>query len=338
LWPLLALGLLAAGEAVASASPPPRIAVGIERPQDLALVEPPSEHTALRALAQGVREACVDPTARRARSLTAACKTLGDVPESNVCVDETTEQALTRQIECLPGELSASAIDLSRSGCETSGCFEVEARKAGASHLLVVTAAWTDAGLTLTGRLTDLSDGSVHPFQPTDFAPRFSNIWPRTEPQVLGLLKWFARTQAAATLLEVFDAERAGGKSAHSAALLPPPAPEPPATPRPLVETASPDRSWLGWTLIGAGVAAGVASGIVWHKNGELTDCTAGVPGETASCRKEFHTIGPTVALGAAALGALVVGTVVLVHEHREAGALTLFLHPTGMALAGTFR
>jgi hypothetical protein len=330
---VLVVGLLLVTCAAAHATSPLRIAVGVERAQDLALAEPPAEHTAMRALAQGVREACAEPAAHRLRSVTAACKTLGDAPESNVCVDETTEQALTRQIECSSGEVTANAIDLSRSGCETADCYEVEARKAGASHLLVVTATWIDSGLTITGRFTDLRDGSVRPFAPTDFAPRYSAVWPRTEPQVLGLLKWLARARVGAAMLEAYDAEGATGEGGALAPAAPPAASTPALmVPGPPIEAASPDRRWIGWTLIGAGVAAGLGSAIAWDKNDEPTDCG------TTSCRKELHTLIPAVGLGVAAVGALVTGIVALIRERHDRGGLTLFLHPTGVALGGSFR
>jgi hypothetical protein len=335
--PLVAAALVLAVAMPAFGAPSVRIAVGVERAQDLALVEPASDHTAMRALAQGVREACVDPSARRARGSAAACKTLGDVPESNVCVDVTTEQALTRQIECEPGDLAAQAVDLTRSGCETSGCFEVEARKAGATHLLVVTAAWVDAGLKVSGRFTDLSDASVHPIAPNDFAPRYSADWPRTEPQVLGLLKWMARAQTAAALVEALDRERAGGSAAPPAVVAPAVPPAAPETPNVPPASASSSRSWLGWTLIGAGVAAGVASGILWHRDGELTDCDGGAPGDPAACRKKLNTLGPAIGLGVAALGGIVGGAIVLIRDHDNRTELTLFLQPTSVALGGRF-
>jgi hypothetical protein len=319
----------------AAAAPRLRIAVGVERPQQLAFAEPPTDHTAVRALAQGVREACADSVAHSLRSQPTACKALGDVPESNICVDETTEHALTRQIECSPGDLTADAIDLSRSGCETSDCYEVEARKAGASHLLVVSGSWSDAGLTVAGRFIDLSDESVHPFSPTDFAPRYSAGWPRSEPQVLALLKWLARAQTGSALLAAHDADRAAGQGATPApvAAPSPPAPELPIAPAP----TPPDRAWLGWSLVGVGVAAGVGSVISWRRNGDLNDCGTNGAGEPG-CRKQLHTIVPTIAFGVVAAGALVTGAVVLVREHQDRGGLTLFLHPTGVALGGRFQ
>jgi hypothetical protein len=259
---------------------------------------------------------------------------LGDAPESQVCVDETTEQALTRQIECVPGDLTANAIDLSRSGCETAGCYEVEARKAGATHLLVVAAAWSDSGLTVAGKVTDLHDGTVVSFAPAAFAPRYSVVWPRTEPQVLGLLKWFAREQTGRTMLAAYDAEKAGGKGGEPAAAPASPslATAPLTAPTPPTADAGSDYRWGGWVLLGAGVAAGVGSAVVWHKNGELSDCNG------VTCRKELHTIVPTVVLGAVAAGALVTGAIVLLHERHDRGGLTLFLHPTGVVLGGNFR
>jgi hypothetical protein len=331
----LTLTLLVVGSQAATAAPRLRIAVGVERPQQLAFAEPPADHTAVRILAQGVREACADPRTHRLRSVPAACKTLGDVPESNICVDETTEHALTRQIECSPGDLTADAIDLSRSGCDTSGCYEVEARKAGATHLLVISGAWGDAGLTVAGRLIDLSDGSVHPVAPTNFAPRYSVDWPRTEPQVLALLKWLARVQTGTALLDAYDAEKAGGKSVAAVAVVAPaaPAPEIPRVPA----AAPPDRSWLGWTLIGAGVVAGVGSAIVWSMNGDGRECDAGVAGDPNACRRFVRAAVPAAALGVAALGGLVGGTILLIEERRGRADLTLFLHPSSVALGGRF-
>jgi hypothetical protein len=329
------LGFLTTASNPAFATSPVRIAVGIERAQDLAVVEPPADHTAMRAIAQGVREACVEMSSRRLRALpTAACKTLGDVPESNICVDETTAQALTLQIECLPGDLTASAVDLSRSGCETSDCYKVEALKAGATHLLVITAAWGDSGLTVAGKITELAGGKESAFAPTNFAPRYSDIWPRTEPHVLALLKWITREQTGRTLLSAFDAETAGGKGTVAATV--PPAPAPPVTTSsPLLappETSAPEYRWVGWTLIGAGVAAGAGSLFAWHKNGAVNDC------DGVTCRQQLHTIVPTVALGVAGAAALVTGAILLVHERHDRGGLSLFLHPTGVAFGGTFR
>lgn len=329
---LLVFGLLGAVPAAAAPTSSLRIAVGLERSQELALIESPSDHTAMRALAQGVREACIDPANQQLRTLASTCKTLGDAGESTVCVDETPEQALTRQIECVPGDLTANAVDLARSGCETAGCYQVEARKAGASHLLLVAASWTDSGLTVTGQFIDLSDGALRAFGPADFAPRYSSVWPRTQPQVLGLLKWLARAQTGVALREAYTADRAGGRGEGAMIGVVQPAPKAPLLTVPGPEPSRMDRSWIGWTLIGAGVAAGVGTVIAWKKNGDLTDCDA-----AGACRKELHTMIPTVGLGVVAVSALVGATIVLIHERSDRAGLTLFLHSTSVALGGTW-
>jgi hypothetical protein len=262
------------------------------------------------------------------------CKTLGDVPQSNVCVDETIETALTRQIECSSTDLGAAALDLSRSGCETVGCYEVEAKKAGATHLFVVAASWTDSGLTVKGSFIDLADGSTNQVSPSDFAPRYSSVWPRTQPQVLGLLKWLSREQTIIAISRAAQTASAGGKGEMAATTVA--KADPPLANIP-TDSAAPDRTWLGWTLIGAGVAAGIGSGYAWSKNGDGTNCVGGASGEPAPCREKLHTVVPVVGLGVAAVGALIGGTFMLMNQRSDRGGLSLFLHSNGAGLGGTF-
>jgi hypothetical protein len=308
--------------------------VGVERPRDISLPESSDDHGATRALAQGVREACIDPATHLLRPpARRTCKLLGDAPTTGVCVDETSEAALSTEIECQPGDLTAQAIDLSRSGCEAASCYEVEARRAGATHLLVVVGGWQTGGFTVSGRITDLSDGSVHPFAPTDFASGYSIDWPRTGPQVLGILKWLARSETGEKLVEQKAADRAVEKGAAAPAIVA-------VAPPPLPSSAPPEpagRAWVGWTLIGAGVAAGVAGGIVWSMNGDGRDCAGDSGADQSVCRRRLKTAVPSLALGAAALGGLIGGTVVLIKEARGRGDVTLILHPSSVALGGTF-
>jgi hypothetical protein len=338
---LLACSVLL-GSATASAAAPLNIAVGLERPQELGLVESPADHSATRALAQGVREACLTPSGQL-RTLAQACKTVGDVPDSGVCVEETVEQALTRQIDCAPGDLVAGAVDLSRSGCSATDCYALEARKAGASHLFIVSAAWSDSGLALAGQFIDLRDGSTRAVAPTNFATRYSAVWTRTQPQVLGLLKWFARAQTGAALHELQSVERAVGQGSGEVKAVETPSAAKPLPSAMVTTTAAAgeqgraSKSWVGWTLIGAGVGAAVGSAISWRRNGDLAGCGGPEGGDSDPCRREQHTIVPTIGLGVAAVGAIVVGTVVLIREHRRDDRLTLFLHSNGVALGGNF-
>jgi hypothetical protein len=174
---------------------------------------------------------------------------------------------------------------------------------------------------------------------------RYSAVWTRTQPQVLGLLKWFARSQTGAALHELQSVERAVGQGSGgvkavetaSAAAKPVPSAMVTTTPAAAGESGRASKSWVGWTLIGAGVGAAVGSAISWRRNGDLAGCGGAEGGDSDPCRREQNTIVPTIGLGMAAVGALVVGTVVLIREHRRDDRLTLFLHPNGVALGGNF-
>ena len=69
--------------------------------------------------------------------------------------------------------------------------------------------------------------------------------------------------------------------------------------------------------------------------NGDGRDCDAAYP--SAACRRQLKTAVPSLELGAAALGGLIGGTVVLIKERRGRGDLNLILHTASVALGGTF-
>jgi hypothetical protein len=108
----------------------------------------------------------------------------------------------------------------------------------------------------------------------------------------------------------------------------------PPAAPQP---SPPPGRRWLGWALVGVGVAAGVGSVIAWSKNDELTDCDATAAGDPAPCRRQRNTLVPAISLGAAAAGALTGGAIVLFRSRTRRGDVAVSLHPSGVSLGGRF-
>src|SRR5581483_3197963 len=81
----------------------------------------------------------------------------------------------------------------------------------------------------------------------------------------------------------------------------------------PAGETTSPKRSlrWLGWTLGGAGVVAGVTSAILFAKNNDKTDCHA-PSGDSDPCASERRTTVSAISFGVAALGGIVSGALIL--------------------------
>ena len=311
----------------ASATSGLRIAVAMEQPADLALPAQFGDAAATRALAQGVREACLDPGSLRPRKSSVACPVLRDVPGSQVCVEETAERALTLEIKCDGAAATAEAIDLSRSGCGTADCFAVEARRAAATHLLVVRGTWKD-GLVLSGNLTDLATGEARAVAPSDFETNYNAEWPRSGPQVLGLLKWFARETALRALATeerlVVGRSRNGGE----VALIAPP------KNAPVPERGAHEARWLGWALVGAGVAAGAAGWFVWQQDKDLTACSS-VSGDTDPCRRLNRTVVPAVALGLGAIGAFIGGSIILLRGRDGDARVALSVCPSGVVVGG---
>ncbi len=130
-----------------------------------------------------------------------------------------------------------------------------------------------------------------------------------------------------------------------SATAAPPSAGAPPATimapavtaPDAVVpETKNPHR-WLGWTLIGAGIVGGAASGYLFAINGDATDClssSAAAMANVPQCAAKRTTLVPgfiTAGLSAAAI----VGGIVYLHFGSEDHSLALSIQPFGVTLGG---
>jgi hypothetical protein len=305
----------------------PRIAAAIERSADFTVPMQFGEGAAIRALAQGVREACLQPAPLGPRQAVVECAVLPDAPTSHVCLDETAERALTIEVKCGDRDVAAEAIDLSRAGCDTSACFAVEARRAGATHLLMVKGSWKD-GLALTGTLMDLATGHSNTLTPWQFEKTYNAEWPRSGPQVLGLLKWFARETTLEVLVRQTTAAGAGEPRPGPVVLVSPSVPQAP--------TSTYLPRWVGWTLVGAGAAAGVGSWFLWNEDKDPSGCNP-VAGDVDPCRRQHRTIVPAIALGVGAAGALLAGAIVLVRSQSGNERLGLTVHSSGVILGGTF-
>lgn len=320
------------GAGVTTTPPRLRIAVVLEGAQRLSLPIEFGEHAGERALAQGVREACLPsgPVSETRSAL--SCSEIGDAPGSRVCVDETLARALSRETECGAADGSAEPIELSGSACQTAECFRGEAEKAGATHLLLVAGAWHD-GFAVTGKLTSLRGG---PDQFVGPRPGYNPQRPRTGPQVLAILKWVARDAVLGELRRGREA-----RLAQTAAMPAPssgPVVAPPVVATPVI--AASERSShkaLAWTLIGAGVAAGAASGWLFSTDKADTEC-APIAGDPEPCSKVRRTLVPAVGLGIGAAAALVGGVVLLLRdEGRTRTTVSLYANPTGLSLGGRF-
>jgi hypothetical protein len=86
----------------------------------------------------------------------------------------------------------------------------------------------------------------------------------------------------------------------------------------------------LGWTLIGAGIVGGAASGVLFAINGNGTDC----PPAPYMCAAKRTTLVPgfiTAGLSAAAI----IGGIVYLHLGSEDQAMALSIQPFGVTLGG---
>jgi hypothetical protein len=305
-------------------TPAVTVAVGVQRAQEIALPADFGPNPGARALAQGVREACIQAGLRTARTITATCAELGDAPGSGICVDETAARALSREIVCDGSDASAEAVDLSAAGCETVECFRAEAGRLGANYLLLVSGSWRD-GLSVAGNLISLSDGSTVAVGPRE---GYNAVRPRTGPQVLGIMKWVARDAIARLLLAAVPAPSLPAPVTTTAIDL---------TPPPVPAGAGSNLAPLGWTLVGAGAVAAAASVWLFVVDRSDVDCSM-IVGDPQPCERERRTIVPAIGLAIGSGVALLTGTLLLVRDSREARTqLAVSVHSTGLVLGGRF-
>jgi hypothetical protein len=105
-------------------------------------------------------------------------------------------------------------------------------------------------------------------------------------------------------------------------------------TPAEVPETKSRHR-WLGWTLIGAGAAAGAASGILFAINGNDTDCLSNPPGGIDPCARQRTTLAPAFITAGLSAAAIVGGVVYLLHGGEDHSGVALSIQPFGVSVGG---
>ncbi|HVT09377.1 MAG TPA: hypothetical protein VHO67_18080 [Polyangia bacterium] len=123
---------------------------------------------------------------------------------------------------------------------------------------------------------------------------------------------------------------------ANLAAMAPPAVPAGPpllAAPDTAPRRAGSARRVVGWTLIGAGIAGGVASGVLFALNGRSTNCKT-VPSGTDCISTYKYVLPASITAGAAV--AAIVGGIVLVHSAgHELQTVTVAASPFGLSLGG---
>ena len=107
------------------------------------------------------------------------------------------------------------------------------------------------------------------------------------------------------------------------------------AAPDQVPETKSRHR-WLGWTLIGAGVVAGAASGILIAIDGnDVDNCFPDLPPKTARCQHQRTTLVPGIITAGLSAAAIVGGIVYLVRGTEDHPGVALMIQPFGLSLGG---
>jgi hypothetical protein len=101
---------------------------------------------------------------------------------------------------------------------------------------------------------------------------------------------------------------------------------------QPVAARDSRTRRIVGWSLIGAGVASGVASGILFAMNGHHGDCLSGV---MDSCAQERHTLVPASITAGVAVAAVVAGIVVVHGANQDLQTVTIAASPFGLSIGG---
>ena len=326
--------------------PSPSIAVVLQPATDF--VPPPSwaPGVAQSALEFGVKEACVDEKTGDAIRPRALCqRVLVDMPGTDVCYEPALPEILSNRVSC-GTRIAGGLVALDPARCANGTCGLEDAARIGASHLLIVDAAWSYelSVMTLAADLVTVSTGEVRKVTPLEFAPDMKNGSPtynRLGLVPLEILKWFAR-EITIRLIQGEPVGRgsggfdtAAGVSSKPVVIPPPAATLQPSTPAISTSGGSTGHRWLGFTLVGVGIVSGAASIAEFAINDDKTSCS-GVPGDPSPCLRERHALVPGIAFGLGALGAFAGAVVSFVHHGDDNVAISV--QPTGIVVGGNFR
>jgi hypothetical protein len=205
--------------------------------------------------------------------------------------------------------------------CADRECLKVAAVSAGASDVLVATGGRNDmrgyhVELRIWNVASDREDNAVAECNICAAQQMVDNVQNAADPLLDRVPTLHANLSAAAV---------------PSVA---PEAPSPTALrliATPTAEAKSPQR-WIGWTLIGAGVAGAAVSTYLFAINGNGTQCTGN---QTNPCVYHWDNVVPASILMGASAAAIIGGVLYLHHASDKRGDVALTIQPFGIAIGG---
>ena len=209
--------------------------------------------------------------------------------------------------------------------CADRECLHVAAVNAGASDVLVATGGRND----MRGYHVEL---------------RIWNVASDREDNAVAECNICAASQMVESVATAADPLLDRIPTLHanlSATAMPPSAPAAAAPAVPLVTTPAPapevkrQHRWLGWTLIGAGVAAGAASGLLFAINGDTTDPANQPASGYPIDARQRTTLAPAIVTAGISAAAIAGGILYLLHGSEDHPGVALGIQPFGLTLGG---
>jgi hypothetical protein len=206
------------------------------------------------------------------------------------------------------------------SSCADRECLRVAAAGAGASDVLVATGGRNDmrgyhVELRIWNVASDREDTAVAECNMCAAQQMIESVATAADPLLDRVPTLHANLSATAVPAVV-----APTPAPETAPVLTTPAPE-----------AAPKTShrWIGWSLIGAGVAGGIAGGVLIAVDG--ADCDTMGNG----CAKSRGTLVPGFVVAGLSAAAIVGGVVYLLRGDEEHPSMALSIQPFGVSLGG---